>query len=139
MSIKFFESKNPNYPARTIYNCTNSDITLAIAYDFNTRGEILTKSVAGKKWIGLNLGCELNQIRIETLAFKLNSIGKDFILNIAGNGAYGSNSPSQEEMDIFVLNLLKFVIPLLKFRIIKILSGGQSGIDESSIKVSIEL
>ena len=52
--ITFTES-NGSYKQRTEENAKWADVTLAIAADFNTAGEKLTKTAAGKKYISIDL------------------------------------------------------------------------------------
>jgi hypothetical protein len=134
--LTFEECKNKNYPARTIINSKSSDVTLAIACNFNTRGEILTKKVSKGKYIAMILDFKLTQERIEKLASKLNLIGKDFILNIAGNGIY-TIYQTQQEVDKFLYSLISGVIPLLSHKIVLGRCGGQSGVDEAGAKACV--
>lgn len=51
----FSTSGNNSYPSRTRENANWSDITIALAQDFNTAGERLTKNAAGNKYVSFTL------------------------------------------------------------------------------------
>jgi hypothetical protein len=142
--INFIEDNSENYAHRTVLNVINSDITLAIASNFNTAGEILTKRCCrnnGKKYIAMHLHFEDFINRTSTLCSLLNNTGiKDIRLNIAGNGIY-STDKIQEDIDKFVFNLISYAVnnPFCDFKIIEIVSGGQTGVDESGLKAGLKL
>ena len=56
----FSTSGNNSYPSRTRENANWSDITIALAQDFNTAGEKLTKRAAGNKYVSSILAAESN-------------------------------------------------------------------------------
>ena len=49
------EHKSAKYTPRTYFNASSGDVTLAMAVDLNTAGEILTHKAAGEKYIGFLL------------------------------------------------------------------------------------
>ena len=138
-SVEFIESSG-NYAQRTRENANWSDITLALATDFNTAGEKLTKTAAGNKYVSsvinpkLNLNDLAEGIAVD-LAYQMDDKNKtkNIKLNIAGNGLYTlAKNYTQEELN----NLLYKVLRSLIFNgitISEIRSGGQTGIDEAGI------
>lgn len=150
-SVTFTTSGTTNYPQRTKENADWSDITLAIATDFNTAGEKLTKRVAGNKYISSPIpGDGINDNTLPTTAAKYyaDEIVKEINskrlptnnikLNIAGNGIYTLSEYSQEEVDNYVTALIQ-ELQNNGITIAAIRSGGQTGIDEAGIKAAIRL
>ena len=89
--INFKEDQNTGYAARTRINAS-ADATIAIAVDFSSAGEKLTKSSVidqGKKYIPIDVTANLSDIGFRTnqIVEELNSVGAK-TLNIAGNGIY---------------------------------------------------
>ena len=152
MEILFEEHKEPGYVGRTIENAS-ADVTVAIATNFNSPGEKLTKKAVlnhGKVYIPIDIkkGLIIKESDVNLLVNGLNSaIGNNILdaeitLNIAGNGMFTMrNIYKQKDLDRFVYYLLKDVLehPDLKAKIIKIRTGGQSGLDEAGAKAGILL
>jgi len=142
--IEFIEHHSENYQARTVLNVIQSDITLAIASNFSTSGEILTKRTCknyNKKYVAMHLHFQDFVKRSSHLGKIFNNkVSGDIILNIAGNGIY-STDKSQEDIDKFVYSLLYCIHndPLLNFKIIEIITGGQTGVDEAGAKAGDKL
>ena len=148
--VTFTTSGTTNYPQRTKENADWSDITLAIASDFNTAGEKLTKRVAGNKYISSPVPRRGNDLTIPTATAKyyadeivkeINSKGlptNNVKLNIAGNGIYTLSNYSQEEVDNYVTTLIQ-ELQNNGVTISAIRSGGQTGIDEAGIKAAVRL
>ena len=149
--VTFTTSGTTNYPQRTKENADWSDITLAIATDFNIAGEKLTKRVAGNKYISSPIpGDGMNDDTLPTTAAKYyaDEIVKEINskrlptnnikLNIAGNGIYTLSEYSQEEVDNYVTALIQ-ELQNNGITIAAIRSGGQTGIDEAGIKAAIRL
>ena len=131
----FSTSNSPYYQNRTRDNANWSDITLALAINFNTRGEKLTKDAAGDKYISNLIYGNNDDVQsiIENLYNQLKSKGKmsDIKLNIAGNGIYslpGEQSYYNDLMTAILTGLLNKGITIKEIR-----SGGQTGIDEAGI------
>ena len=131
----FTTSKSTDYPSRTKENVDWSDITLALAIDFNTAGERLTKKSAKDKYISYQLHSSINKAEdiANDLYNQIQSKGKtkDIKLNIAGNGIYSLNKEQY-----YYNNLLTEVLQKLLDKgitISSIRSGGQTGIDEAGI------
>jgi hypothetical protein len=142
--INFQEEPTTGYRQRTINNA-KADATIAIAVDFNSFGEKLTKtSVLGqnKKYISIDANTlTVSKERVDKIVEMLNSVNAK-TLNIAGNGIYTMKGKyTQEQIDKFTYDLLKAVIesPNLKTKIESVRSGGQTGFDEAGAKAGIKL
>jgi hypothetical protein len=147
MEIIFEEHKEPGYVGRTVENAS-ADVTVAIATNFGSPGEILTKKAAldqGKIYVPIDIkeGLIIRESDVEALVKALNSaqgnniLDNHVTLNIAGNGMFTMrNKYTQEDLDRYVFLLLKDVIdsPDLKVNIVHIRTGGQTGLDESGAK-----
>jgi predicted NAD-dependent protein-ADP-ribosyltransferase YbiA (DUF1768 family) len=145
-TTKFEEDQSTGYKQRTIKNAS-ADATIAIAVDFNSAGEILTKNSVlnqGKVYMPIDGNrLEVTKERVDKIVNALNSIGKDEIsLNIAGNGIYTMRDKyTQEQVDKFTYDLLKAIVESsdLKVKISSIRTGGQTGFDEAGAKAGIKL
>jgi len=148
--INFQEEQTTGYRNRTIKNAS-ADATIAIAVDFTSAGERLTKnSVLGqnKKYIPVDANkLEITQERVDKIVEQLNNsktneLFKEISLNIAGNGIYTMKGKyTQEQVDQFTYNLLKAIIesPKLEIKIGSIRTGGQTGFDEAGAKAGVKL
>jgi hypothetical protein len=132
------------YRNRTIKNAS-ADATIAIAINFETPGEKLTKSSVvnqGKKYILIDAKIlEVTENRVNKIVEMLNSVNAK-TLNIAGNGIYTMKDLyNQEQLDEFTYQLIKAIneSPNLKNKIVSIRSGGQTGFDEAGAKAGIKL
>jgi hypothetical protein len=132
------------YRNRTIKNAS-ADATIAIAINFETPGEKLTKSSVvnqGKKYIPIDAKIlEVTENRVNKIVEMLNSVNAK-TLNIAGNGIYTMKDLyNQEQLDEFTYQLIKAIneSPNLKNKIVSIRSGGQTGFDEAGAKAGIKL
>jgi predicted NAD-dependent protein-ADP-ribosyltransferase YbiA (DUF1768 family) len=132
------------YRNRTIKNAS-ADATIAIAVNFETPGEKLTKSSVvnqGKKYIPIDAKVlEVTESRVNKVVDMLNSVNAK-TLNIAGNGIYTMKGLyTQEQLDEFSYQLIKAITesPNLKNKIVSIRSGGQTGFDEAGAKAGIRL
>jgi hypothetical protein len=143
MDTLFFEHPDPGYPARTRYNIIHSDYTVAIAVDFNTAGERLTKRTAVDQMRKPFLQIDLNYLVVDTFMEQnvqklVDLMMKDDcpyrILNVAGNGIYSLRA----EQIAFDNIMTKFFTMLLKQlpegKLFEVISGGQTGVDEAAIK-----
>lgn len=131
--INFITTPSKNYADRTKANAEWSDITMALAEDFNTAGERLTKTVAGNKYVSANISNDVNTI-VNSIYNQLISKGKtkDIKLNIAGNGIY-SLKYTQSQYDAKLIDIIKG-LQAKGVTISEIRSGGQTGIDEAGAK-----
>lgn len=141
--IEFIENKIWGYPARTEENVVNSDFTLAIATDFETAGERLTKNLC-KKYKKPYIGASLYKANGVDFCTQIICNNKDLklakIINVAGNGLYTLKSyyHSQEEVDSFVYEILRN-FKSCGFSFTTICSGGQTGVDEAALKAAEKL
>lgn len=131
--INFVTSPSKNYADRTRANVEWSDITIALAEDFSTAGEKLTKTVAGNKYVSANISNDVSII-VNNIYNQLVSKGKtkDIKLNIAGNGIY-SLKDTQSQYDAKLIDIIKG-LQAKGITISEIRSGGQTGIDEAGAK-----
>ena len=131
--INFITIPSKNYADRTKANAEWSDITMALAEDFNTAGEKLTKTVAGNKYVSANISNDVSTI-VNNIYNQLISKGKikDIKLNIAGNGIY-SLKDTQSQYDTKLIDIIKG-LQAKGVTISEIRSGGQTGIDEAGAK-----
>lgn len=131
----FSTSGNNSYPSRTRENANWSDITIALAQDFNTAGEKLTKSAAGNKYVYSILAAESNDASeiAENLYNQIKTKGKtdNLKINIAGNGIYSMKQSQSYYNDLMTQILMK--LQDKGVTISEIRSGGQTGIDEAGI------
>ncbi len=143
--IKFEECQYSGYPARTKENVLKSDVTIAIATDFNTAGEKLTKRLCvenGKLYVHIDLNnTSLDPTRIARIVTKINQLGdKEIVVNFAGNGIY-SLKQTQHDLFEWIAVLLRDITmhPQLEPKIVFVRSGGQTGIDEAGVKAAEHL
>lgn len=131
----FSTSGNNSYPSRTRENANWSDITIALAQDFNTAGEKLTKRAAGNKYVSSVLATESNDASeiAENLYNQIKTKGKtdNLKINIAGNGIYSMKQSQSYYNDLMTQILMK--LQDKGVTISEIRSGGQTGIDEAGI------
>jgi len=140
------ENISDNYKVRTEENVNNSDLTLAIAIDFDSFGEKITKELtikADKKYIAVSPDGDPIEKAAKIVA-KMNELNlpQKFILNIAGNGLSTMKGQIlQNEADEFTYILLKTISqnPKLNSKIGSVRTGGQSGFDEAGAKAAIKL
>jgi 5'-nucleotidase len=142
------EDMDSGYSARTEVNAKNSDVTIAIAVNFESAGEKLTKTVTkkhNKVYIPVSPHGDIVEKANKIVPLLNNTFyGKQhsITINVAGNGIYTLlGALSQEHCDNFTYELLSTITkhPDLKIRINKIRSGGQTGFDEAGIKAGIKL
>lgn len=141
------EDKDSGYGPRTEINAKEADVTFAIAINFDSAGEKLTKSMV-KKYNKLYIPVSPYGdvvYKAEKIVALLNKTfeGKHYVsFNIAGNGIYTmKGTMTQEQCDDFTYNLLFSIVNHvdLKVRVKTIRSGGQTGFDEAGLKAGIKL
>lgn len=148
--VTFQEHSSPNYPDRTRINA-QADATIALAIDFETKGEQLThESVLKNKkmYIGQPLPKDISVMKpivdevVKFAVDKLNEVNATS-LNIAGNGIYTlvKKGYTQEILDDLVYEYLSKIVNSsdLKNPITSIRTGGQTGVDEAGAKAGIRL
>lgn len=121
------EHKSSSYAPRTYFNASSADITIAIACDFTTAGERLTKKAAGEKYIHFDLRSD--PIVCARQLYKRMKDHSLKTINVAGNGIYTLNKYGfdQGQVNVFLLQLLSPVHEHLGIN--RIYSGGQTGLD----------
>ena len=137
--IVFEEDQTPGYRERTIKNAS-ADATIAIAVDFTSAGERLTKNSVvnqNKKYIHIDVKDSL-QVTPEMVDRIIAELDDAKTLNIAGNGIYTMRGTyTQDEVDAFTLELISAVNG--KRPIESIRTGGQTGFDEAGAKAGLTL
>lgn len=139
--IKFLEDTSEGYGHRTYINAASADVTLAFAVDFTTSGEKCTKDAAlkaNKLYIPINLGDSNWKVDIPYTAWMIKELHS---LNIAGNGIYTLNKYdiSQDKCDRMIYYFIERLLNEYECEITSIRSGGQTGVDESGLKVGAKL
>lgn len=142
--VTFEQDMSTGYAARTGKNAS-ADATIALATDFTSAGEKLTKKLVkeqGKEYIPIDANkLEVTPARVSAIVNALNKVSAK-TLNIAGNGIYTMKGKyTQKQVDDFTYDLLKAVLesPALKNKITSIRTGGQTGFDEAGAKAGMRL
>ncbi|BAV80883.1 hypothetical protein [Vibrio phage RYC] len=131
--LKIQEHFSTGYRLRTQHNADSADLTIAIAMDFSTAGERLTKSVAVANGEEKYLPCYFTRDaqdfaqELEEYMHKHNFTS----LNIAGNGIYTMDSYgyNQEDVNKWMLTVLTHLKSSSNVSLDFVVSGGQSGVD----------
>lgn len=140
------ENSSSNYRNRTEENAKLADLTIAIALNFDTAGERLTKDIVvknGKKYIAIIPEGDPQEKALRVVE-KMNELDlpQHLILNIAGNSMSSiGEKMNQTQADEFTYLLLKGISQnsKLKSKIGTVRSGGQTGFDEAGAKASLKL
>ena len=148
MAIKITTSLSSGYRERTIENASAEHLTLAFAIDFTTAGEKLTRSAvrsAHREYLAIQLDeKELSEWsaahkaanQIIPVIKDLNT-GAGIGINIAGNGLTRfSSNVDQQALDVFMTRTLMLVQHKTQGDILRVRSGGQTGIDEAGVKAA---
>lgn len=141
----FMEDSKRNYGHRTWANAEWSDITLALAVDMDSPGEITTRKAAGDKYVGFTIPTDLSGRCLSSLAEAITKrIRKhpkfktdELKLNIAGNSQITLDKyciRTSEIRELLKLVLLDLADSGVKFSMIR--SGGQTGVDEAGIQAA---
>lgn len=125
--LQIVEHKSASYAPRTYHNALSSDVTMALAFEFNTKGEQLTKTAAGAKYLGIPLPVEAI-IAARALWKRLNDCGGS-VVNVAGNGIYilSTHGWTQEKANAHLHAILAKVHAYSPIQ--RVVTGGQTGID----------
>lgn len=128
--ITINESDSDCYKKRTGLNARSADLTIALAVNYNTGGEKLTRLLAGKKFLALPLAKTDRELSIELYRYCRDNNVKS--INVAGNSIatlnrYNKNNYTQAEINKRLFNIISPVHNHLKFE--KMVSGGQTGVD----------
>ena len=123
------EHKSAKYTPRTYFNASSGDVTLAMAVDLNTAGELLTHKAAGEKYIGFLLDNNIQAIDIARDLYRFMKKRNAKTLNIAGHGIYtlSKYGCDQAYINEFVVEVIELVNKHLPIE--KIYTGGQTGVD----------
>lgn len=125
--MKLLEHSSPKYPPRTIYHAKSADLTVAIAKEFDTYGENLTREHAGDKYLAIDLDTDIREAA-KSLYIQCRDRGVK-VLNVAGNGEYTTNKYgwNQSRINVFLYQVLALVHK--HHPIEMVISGGQTGVD----------
>jgi hypothetical protein len=125
--MKAVAHKSASYPPRTYHNAKTADLTVAFAEDFSSRGEELTKTAAGDKYLHIDLS--LSPIEAARLLFAECRKRGAKVLNIAGNGIYTLKDYGwrQEHLNLWMYQVLELVHKHWPLK--QVISGGQTGVD----------
>jgi hypothetical protein len=129
--ILISETESPTYPPRTYHNAKTADLTVALAENFDSAGEKLTKKAASDNYVGIPLNLPfIDAARILYSELKKRNAK---ILNVAGNGLYSLSTHgwTQEKINSHVFNVISKVHE--HWPLTKIISGGQTGVDMAGI------
>lgn len=147
--IEFIEDTSEGYAHRTYENARLADATLAFAVDFETSGEKMTKAAAEKynkvycqiPLLNVSNSKELKKLYgiIAEVADVLKA-NNCHSLNIAGNGMsrLAKHKVTQHRCDSIVQTTI-IQLALHGVDITEIRSGGQTGADESGLRVADNL
>lgn len=136
MTLLIREHSSSSYGPRTWANALEADLTIAIAADYTTAGERLTKKAATKRGDEHFLELPIHEDWIENarILFKrltMNGSNSPKSINVAGNGIYtlAKHGYTQDAVNLYVYNILAQVEEYYPLR--KIVSGGQTGTDQA--------
>lgn len=144
---RIMEDSARNYGHRTWANAAWSDITLALATDFSSPGEITTRRAAGDKYARYQLTRDLKRLIVfvqdgKREAKKIARMIKchyrykagGIRLNIAGNGLVTllRSGVDTESVALFI-GMVFAACKEEGVKILEVRSGGQSGVDEAGI------
>ena len=149
--IIFEANPSPGYSERTRVNVMCATITVAIATDFDSAGEILTRNFCsdrGKRYVAIQFSSatpsRADVLNVSNAIATHSRFPGSASINIAGNGIHTLKSSSkykgehiQKLCDGFTLQLLRRVTEEIKgtdYSISMIRSGGQTGFDEAGLK-----
>lgn len=131
--------RSPHYGPRTFHNASVASLTVAIASNFHTAGERLTRKAAGENYLAIPFG--MPAIDAARLLYRAWHGVEGTTLNIAGNSmhslARAGTSLSQEDVNAYVLDILRPVHTHCPIK--HIVSGGQTGLDHAGLVAAIAL
>lgn len=130
-----------SYDKRTEYNAKNSDVTLQFGINLGTTGEKSTAKHAGSKLITFDLknpDATAYAKNITTILNNPKNSSSGLTVNIAGNGLKTFVGYNQNDIDELIYNNIRNLIKN-GVKINKIISGGQTGVDEAGIKAAMRL
>ena len=129
--LQIVEHTSDKYPPRTWANASAAGLTLAIADDFETPGERLTRRAAGERYLAVDLS-----MPVIDAARQLYRALRHFdahTMNVAGNGIYTLHEKgwTQDQINLHLAQILGKVHQYWKIE--KVFSGGQTGVDLAGI------
>lgn len=119
------------YAPRTCTNAQAADLTVAFAVDFSTPGELLTKKMAGHRYVDIPYG--MDPTEAARRLYKALRFHQARSLNVAGNGLYTliQGGWSQESTNVWVFEVISTAHR--HWPIEEIRSGGQTGVDTAGL------
>lgn len=135
--LRIEQHTSDRYPPRTWINATSADLTVAIAVDYSTKGELLTHRAAGEAYLALPLEWEpLDAARELWRAMQARDARS---LNVAGNGisTMAKHGWSQEAINAWVFQVIGKVHEHRPIQFIR--SGGQTGADIAGLVAAYAL
>jgi hypothetical protein len=124
------------YRDRTQFNAESGDVTLALAVDFTTAGEVLTHKLAGDKYIGFQLKEDLTPIQVARDLYRFMKERNAKTLNVAGNSivTFDKKGYDQPAINAFLCDVLEILHR--NYPLERIYSGGQTGTDLAAAVVA---
>jgi len=125
--VRIRQHASAGFAERTKENADAAGATVAIATNFETAGERLTRRVAGDKYFALGFDVPIAKAGLRLAKFMR---GKDTTtLNVAGNGIYtlAESGMTQQDVNQHVHDIIAAAHKL--WPITHIVSGGQTGVD----------
>jgi hypothetical protein len=131
------EHASPSYVPRTKENARSGDVTLAVAIDYDSAGERLTKTSAGDGYIAIPYGTAVTEALPGLVRFLRHRRAR--VINVAGNGIYtfSQKSITQDQVNLYLYQLLKEATAAHSVE--RIRSGGQTGADWAGLVAGIAL
>lgn len=131
------EERGIGYRERTRFNASSADLTIAIAVDFETAGERLTRTSAGERYLALPY--DGNVISTARTLYRVLHEREAKTLNVAGNSMthWRLRGIHQRALNQFVFQVLALVHnhhPISHVR-----SGGQTGADLAGLVAALGL
>ena len=131
-----------------VANINEADGVFGLGTNFKTKDEKVVEERAGKenKWYGLNLGAKKSAPKdFKPSADSINQMVKNLsqmkgnVINIVGNdiAELSKQGYTQADIDKYIYNILSEIVK--QFPISKIISNGQTGVAEASIKAAKKL
>jgi len=131
-AIEIVAHSSPKYAPRTFVNAKSADLTIALAVDYTTAGEKLTKKAAGDAFLALPL--DMSPLEAARLLWRrLNTAGfsadRPAVVNVAGNGIYtlARHGWTQDRANRHLFEIFAYLVPHIPLT--RVVSGGQTGID----------
>ena len=166
--LRVFMPDGHGYTYRTYINASGSDITIAIAANWDSPGEVLTKSFANGKVLrwdykderyvsDIGRGIRTRYVAIdhnaddfnEQVSKAVDQLNETYRLkndtaitvNLAGNGISTFGEGAQPAVDAYALRFWQAVMehPRRRFVIANGRSGGQTGYDEAMMKAFLRM